>query len=69
MFASARSTGGDFASARSMAIARSGMVCTSQTLASSAGLAVLRAGGNAFDAAIAAVAVQGVVEPYNTATA
>src|SRR4051812_39651689 len=66
MFSSQRTRGGAFASARSMAIARSGMVCTSQTLASSAGLAMLRDGGNAFDAAIAAVAVQGVVEPYNT---
>lgn len=66
MFASGRFAGGAFASARSMAMGRSGMVCTSQTLASSAGLSVLRSGGNAFDAAIAAVAVQGVVEPYNT---
>jgi len=66
MFTSARSVGGDHASARSMALGRNGMICTSQTLASSAGLAMLRAGGNAFDAAIAAVAVQGVVEPYNT---
>jgi len=66
MFSSQRTQAGAHASARSMAIARSAMVCTSQTLASSAGLAMLRSGGNAFDAALAAVAVQGVVEPYNT---
>jgi len=66
MFSSQRARGGAQASARSMALARHGMVCTSQALASAAGLATLRAGGNAFDAAIAAVAVQGVVEPYNT---
>ena len=33
MFSSGRSTGAEHASARSMAMARSGMVCTSQTLA------------------------------------
>jgi len=66
MFSSGRSGGRGVASARSMALGRNGMVCTSQALASSAGLAMLRSGGNAFDAAIAAVAVQGVVEPYNT---
>jgi gamma-glutamyltranspeptidase/glutathione hydrolase len=48
---------------RSLVISRYGMVATSQTLASQAGAQVLEAGGNAIDAAIAANAVMGVVEP------
>jgi gamma-glutamyltranspeptidase/glutathione hydrolase len=51
---------------RSLVLGRSGMVCTSQPLASFAGAEVLRAGGNAVDAAVTAVAVLGVVEPYST---
>src|SRR5579871_5869829 len=49
--------------ARSMVITKFGIVAASQTLASQAGAMVLQQGGNAIDAAIAANAVLGVVEP------
>ncbi len=50
---------------RSMTITRRGIVATSQTLASQAGAQILARGGSAVDAAIAANAVLGVVEPMN----
>ena len=51
--------------ARSMVETKFGIVATSQTLASAAGAHVLEMGGNAVDAAIAANAVLGVVEPMS----
>src|SRR3954464_13336748 len=53
----------DRSQARSMVISDHGIVATSQTLASQAGAQVLARGGSAMDAAIAANAVLGVVEP------
>ena len=53
----------DRSQARSMVISQRGIVATAQTLASQAGAQVLARGGSAVDAAIAANAVLGLVEP------
>ncbi len=54
---------GNLRGTRSPAAGRHGMIATSQSLASAAGLKVLQDGGNAIDAAVTAAAVLAVIEP------
>ncbi len=56
-------TAQDRTQARSMVVARGGIVATEHPLASQAGATILAQGGNAIDAAIAANAMMGVVAP------
>ena len=52
-----------YSSRRMTIYAKNGMIATSQSLAAQAGLAILKKGGNAIDAAIATAACLTVVEP------
>ena len=54
---------------RSAVIARRGVVATGHPLATSAGLEVLAAGGNAVDSAVAIAGVLGVAQPILVDTA
>src|SRR5882762_8605112 len=60
---SSTSAGRELVPGRSVVASRYGIVASSQPLAASAGVQILERGGNAVDAAIAANATTGVMEP------
>ena len=53
-------------SGRSNVLSTNGMAATSQPLSTLEAISILKKGGNAIDAAIAASAVQSVIEPNST---